>query len=50
MTAPLMQLEGVSRTFGNKQPTTTVVWYSRIEGDTTLRTRISYTRSRARVV
>jgi hypothetical protein len=40
----------ISRTFGNKQPTTTVSWHSRIDGDTTLRTRISYTRSRAGAV
>jgi hypothetical protein len=40
----------ISRTFGAKQPTTTVVWHSRVQGDTTLRTRITYTRSRARAL
>jgi hypothetical protein len=37
----------VSRSFGRKQPATTVHWTSRIRGVTVLRTRISYTRSRA---
>jgi len=36
----------ISRSFGSKQPTTSVFWHSRIEGVTVLRTRISYTRSR----
>jgi hypothetical protein len=40
----------ISRRFGLKQPTTTVLWYSRISGSTMLRTRISYTRSRPSVV
>jgi hypothetical protein len=36
----------VSRSFGRKQPSTTVHWYSRVAGVTVLRTRITYTRSR----
>jgi hypothetical protein len=36
----------VSRRFGHKRPSTTVVWHSRIVGQTTLRTRISYKRTR----
>jgi hypothetical protein len=36
----------VSRQFGRKQPGTTVHWYSRVTGQTTLRTRITWTRSR----
>jgi hypothetical protein len=40
----------ISRRFGHKQPTTTVLWYSRISGSTMLRTRIGYTRSRPSVV
>jgi len=36
----------ISRRFGVKQPCTTVHWYSRVNGETTLRTRITYTRSR----
>jgi hypothetical protein len=40
----------VSRSFGSKQPSTTVLWYSRIAGDTVLRTRIRYTRSRPGVL
>lgn len=40
----------ISRRFGCKQPTTTVLWYSRFSGSTMLRTRISYTRSRPSVV
>jgi hypothetical protein len=40
----------ISRRFGHKQPTTTVLWYSRISGSTMLRTRIDYTRSRPSVV
>ncbi len=35
----------VSRGFGRKVPTTTVRWYSRVEGDTHLGTRLVYTRS-----
>jgi hypothetical protein len=40
----------ISRSFGRKQPTTTVLWHSRIAGDTVLRTRITYTRSRTGVL
>jgi hypothetical protein len=40
----------VSRSFGSKQPATTVLWHSRITGDTVLRTRISYMRSRPGVL
>jgi hypothetical protein len=40
----------VSRSFGSKQPSTTVLWHSRITGDTVLRTRISYMRSRPGVL
>src|SRR5690349_19688579 len=40
----------VSRSFGSKQPATTVLWQSRITGDTVLRTRITYTRSRPGVL
>ena len=40
----------VSRSFGSKQPATTVLWCSRISGDTVLRTRITYTRSRPGVL
>jgi len=40
----------VSRSFGSKQPATTVLWCSRISGDTVLRTRINYTRSRPGVL
>ena len=40
----------VSRSFGSKQPATTVLWFSRVGGDTVLRTRITYTRSRPGVV
>jgi hypothetical protein len=36
----------VSRQFGRKQPSTTVHWISRISGQTALRTRITWTRSR----
>jgi len=39
----------ISRSFGSKQPTTSVFWHSRIQGATVLRTRISYTRSRSGV-
>jgi len=37
----------ISRSFGNKQPGTTVIWHSRIAGQTVLRTRISYAGSRS---
>jgi hypothetical protein len=37
----------VSRSFGSKQPGTTVVWHSQITGKTVLRTRISYAGSRS---
>ncbi|HWN45808.1 MAG TPA: alginate lyase family protein [Steroidobacteraceae bacterium] len=37
----------VSRSFGHKQPCTTVHWNSSISGVTVLRTRIAYTRARA---
>lgn len=37
----------VSRRFGRKQPGTTVTWHSRISGQTALRTRIAYARSRS---
>ena len=36
----------VSRSFGRKEPCTTVHWNSRVTGVTVLRTRITYTRSR----
>jgi hypothetical protein len=36
----------ISRRFGLKLPCTTVHWYSRVNGQTNLRTRITYTRSR----
>jgi hypothetical protein len=36
----------ISRHFGVKQPTTTVHWHARVNGQTTLRTRITWTRSR----
>jgi hypothetical protein len=36
----------VSRSFGRKQPASSAHWYSRVSGDTVLRTRITYTRSR----
>jgi hypothetical protein len=36
----------VSRSFGCKQPSTSVHWYSRVAGHTLLRTRITYSRSR----
>jgi hypothetical protein len=36
----------VSRTFGRKQPATTVSWQSQVDGTTVLRTRIRYARSR----
>jgi hypothetical protein len=36
----------VSRQFGRKQPATSVHWQSRVTGQTTLRTRITWTRSR----
>jgi hypothetical protein len=36
----------ISRRFGRKQPTTTVLWHSLVDGDTTLRTRITYMRAR----
>jgi hypothetical protein len=36
----------ISRRFGVKQPTTTVHWHARVTGQTTLRTRITWTRSR----
>jgi hypothetical protein len=36
----------ISRRFGVKQPTTTVHWHAQVTGQTTLRTRISWTRSR----
>jgi hypothetical protein len=45
-----MQGGWVSRSFGSKQPSTTVLWHSRVAGDTVLRTRISYTRSRSGVI
>ena len=38
----------VSRSFGRKVPCTTVLWHSRVRGDTVLRTRITYSRSRLR--
>ena len=38
----------VSRRFGRKSPSATVVWESRVAGDTVLRTRIHYTRLRPR--
>jgi hypothetical protein len=37
----------VSRRFGCKVPSTTVVWQSRVRGVTVLRTRITYSRSRS---
>ena len=37
----------ISRSFGRKQPCTTVHWNSRVAGVTVLRTRITYTRSRS---
>jgi hypothetical protein len=37
----------ISRSFGRKEPCFTAHWYSRVTGVTVLRTRISYTRSRA---
>jgi hypothetical protein len=36
----------ISRRFGLKVPCTTVHWYSRVSGQTVLRTRITYSRSR----
>jgi hypothetical protein len=36
----------ISRQFGRKQPCTTVHWHSRVSGQTSLRTRITWTRSR----
>jgi hypothetical protein len=36
----------VSRRFGHKVPATTAHWHSRVTGQTTLRTRITWTRSR----
>jgi len=36
----------ISRNFGRKVPCTTVLWHSPVRGDTVLRTRITYTRSR----
>ncbi len=36
----------MSRSFGRKQPSATAHWHSRVSGDTVLRTRITYTRSR----
>lgn len=36
----------VSRRFGHKLPSTTAHWHSRVKGQTTLRTRITWTRSR----
>ncbi|MEO8062072.1 MAG: alginate lyase family protein [Pseudomonadota bacterium] len=36
----------ISRSFGHKVPCTTVLWHSRVRGDTVLRTRITYTRTR----
>ena len=36
----------VSRRFGVKTPTTTAHWHVRVRGQTTLRTRITWTRSR----
>lgn len=36
----------ISRRFGHKVPATTVHWHSRMQGTTTLRTRITWTRSR----
>ena len=36
----------ISRRFGVKQPTTTAHWHARVNGQTTLRTRITWTRSR----
>jgi hypothetical protein len=35
----------ISRGFGRKSPTTTVLWYSRVAGDTHLGTRLVYSRS-----
>jgi hypothetical protein len=35
----------ISRSFGSKQPITTVVWHSKISGQTVLRTRVRYTKS-----
>jgi len=40
----------ISRGFGRREPATTVLWHSRISGDTTLRTRITYTRTIAGVL
>jgi hypothetical protein len=40
----------ISRTFGRKQPTSTVWWHSRIRGVTVLRTRITYRRARPNVL
>ncbi|MBC8027910.1 MAG: alginate lyase family protein [Steroidobacteraceae bacterium] len=37
----------ISRRFGLKVPGTTVLWHSRVTGATTLRTRVTYTRSRS---
>jgi hypothetical protein len=37
----------ISRGFGRKTAATTVVWQSRVQGVTTLRTRINYSRNRA---
>jgi hypothetical protein len=36
----------ISRSFGRKVPSTTVLWYADVRGDTVLRTRITYQRSR----
>jgi hypothetical protein len=36
----------ISRHFGRKVPCTTVLWYSRVRGNTELKTRITYRRSR----
>ena len=36
----------VSRRFGHKQPSTSVHWHSPVNGQTVLRTRITWTRSR----
>ena len=36
----------MSRSFGRKEPATTVFWHSQVAGTTVLRTRIRYARSR----
>jgi hypothetical protein len=40
----------ISRSFGRKAPTMTVLWHSSVAGNTTLRTRITYARSRPGVL